>query len=152
MQNIVARGRTIPELTQVLEAKLATWFRRPTVVISAIEHRSAQATVLGRVNTPGVISLTGNERILDLIAQSGGLATSRFSGSTEELADLSGALYLRNGERLAVDFVALVKEGQHHYNLSVWPGDYLYIPSSISRKSTFLGRLAYPKQLAISMA
>ena len=90
LQGIVARGKSIASLQQELNRELLTWYQKPRVVITVLELRSQRATILGRVAQPGSVVLQGGERIIDLITATGGLATSRFSGSTEELADLSG--------------------------------------------------------------
>ena len=96
--------------------------------------------------TPGLVPLRGGERVIDLFASGGGLATSRFSGSTEELADLSGAIYLRGGEFI-LDFTALLKRGDQRWNIRVHPGDYCYVPSSLSREVYILGAVREPKLL-----
>ena len=100
------------------------------------------------MNTPGVIYLSGNERLLDIIASCGGLATSRFSGSTEELADLSAAIFIRNGRQLPVDFIAAVRSGDPRHNIIVEVDDYIYIPSSLNREVYVLGAVDLPQVVA----
>lgn len=46
----------------------------PHVTVSVIEFASQVATVLGAVGSPGVYSVYGNRRLLDVIAMAGGLA------------------------------------------------------------------------------
>lgn len=144
LAGVPAAGTSVTELTERLEAELTAWYRRPRVVVNVREWRSRTATVLGRVNKPGMVALSGGERIRDLVAATGGLAASRFSGTTEELADLTGAFYVRDGERLPIDFEALLRHGDERYNLQVHPGDYCYIPSSMSREVYVLGAVSDP--------
>ena len=134
LAGIQANGKTLNEVQDALTAGLTDWYVNPRVLISVREIRSRRATILGRVSTPGSVALGGGERVLDLVSAAGGLATSRFSGSTEELADLSGAMYIRDGVALPIDMYALVKEGDLQYNIHVHPGDHVYIPSSSAAK------------------
>ncbi|MEN9676031.1 MAG: hypothetical protein RIS76_1927 [Verrucomicrobiota bacterium] len=51
--------------------------------------------VMGRVNTPGVCPLEGPMTVIEAITPAGGLFTSRFSGTYEELADLHHSFIIR---------------------------------------------------------
>ena len=150
LPGIDVRGMTIPELQERLTKELAQWYRHPRVLINIDKIESQTVTMLGRVNKPGMIRLSGGERLADVIAMTGGLATSRFSGSTEELADLSGAMYLRQGEFIPVNFNALIKRGDTKYNIRVHSGDYCYIPSRLSREVYVLGAVGTPKSIGYS--
>ena len=147
LEGLLLSGCTLAQAQDKLETALREWYRDPRVEVTWVECRSARATVLGRVGTPQQVVLRGDERVLDLIAACGGLATSRFSGSTEELADLSGAIYIRNGEQIALDFTALIQEGDLRYNIQVHPGDRIYIPSSMSREVQVLGAVRRPQSV-----
>jgi len=74
----------------------------------------------------------------------GGLFTSRFSGSTEELADLGSSFILRKGELLPIDFLALLKKGDMTQNIYLRDGDYIYLPSALSQSVNVLGAVRMP--------
>jgi protein involved in polysaccharide export with SLBB domain len=63
--------------------------------------------------------------VLEAISKAGGLFTSRFSGTTEELADLHHSMLIRNGKPLAVDFNRLLREGDMSQNIYLRPNDYI---------------------------
>jgi len=144
------QGMSLAAAADAVTDQMRAFHRHPQLSVNLRQMVSRTATVLGRVNTPGTVPLSGSERILDLLAATGFLATSRFSGSTEELADLSGALYLRGGRQLPVDFVGLVRRGDLRHNIRVHPGDYCYIPSSLSREVFVLGAVNQPKPVGFS--
>lgn len=144
---IEATGMTVPDVQAALTRQLATYIRHPQPLVELTEQHSRTVTVLGRVNTPGVVRLRGGERVLDLLTATGGLMTSRFSGSTEDLADLSGARYIRNGDVLPLDLTALVERGDQRFNIQVHPNDYLYVPSRLSREVYVVGAVGQPRAM-----
>ena len=81
-------GVTLAESKEVLERELAKYNTGPqlSVILTAVE--SKRVWVVGRLNKSGVYPINGPTTIIEAIARAGGLFTSRFSGTTEELADL----------------------------------------------------------------
>jgi polysaccharide export outer membrane protein len=70
---IPAAARTIPEIQQAVIARLRNRAIEPQVVISLNQQHSSVVSVLGDVNTPGVLALNSvGERLLALIARAGG--------------------------------------------------------------------------------
>ena len=70
---IPSAGRTIPEIQQAVVARLRNRAIEPQVVISLNQQHSSVVSVLGDVNTPGVLALNSvGERLLALIARAGG--------------------------------------------------------------------------------
>jgi protein involved in polysaccharide export with SLBB domain len=99
------------------------------------------------LNKPGLYPLNQPTTLLEGISLAGGLFTSRFSGSTEELADLSNSFVLRDGEVLPVDLFALIKEGDMNQNIYLKDGDYVYLPSSLSQNVHVLGAVMQPQAI-----
>ncbi|HEX4067085.1 MAG TPA: polysaccharide biosynthesis/export family protein [Acidobacteriaceae bacterium] len=62
---------------QTLEANLAhgytKFFRNPEVSVTVTDYRSQPVTVIGSVNTPGVIQLRRPTRLMEVISEAGGL-------------------------------------------------------------------------------
>jgi polysaccharide biosynthesis/export protein len=134
-----AAGFTQAELTKRLTVSLSRYFREPIVEVRLTEVQSARVIVLGQVTRPGAITLRGDERVIDLIARAGGPARSDSTSEDENIADLHGAMYVRSGRLLPVDLDALMHHGDMRFNISVHPGDYLYIPSTLDRQVFVLG-------------
>jgi len=144
---VKASGLTVSELSQHLEEALKRDYSSPSVNVTLQEVRSRRAWVLGRVNKPGLYPLSQPTTLLEAISLAGGLFTSRFSGSTEELADLDNSFVLRDGEVLPVDLLALIKKGDMSQNIYLRDGDYVYLPSSLSQNIHVLGAVRLPQAI-----
>ncbi|CAA6678266.1 MULTISPECIES: polysaccharide biosynthesis/export family protein [unclassified Lentimonas] len=144
---IKADGLTVKELSHALETALRRDYSSPRVNVTLREVRSRRAWLLGRLNKPGLYPLSQPTTILEGISQAGGLFTSRFSGSTEELADLGNSFVLRDSQVLPVDLLALIKQGDMSQNIYLEDGDYVYLPSSLSQNVHVLGAVMQPKAI-----
>lgn len=144
---VEADGLTIAELGERLEIALSRDYSSPEVNVTLREVNSRRAWLLGRLFKPGLYPLTQPTTLLEGISQAGGLFTSRFSGSTEELADLSNSFVLRDGKVLPIDFLALIKQGDMSQNIYLRDGDYVYLPSSLSQNIHVLGAVMQPQAL-----
>jgi polysaccharide export outer membrane protein len=70
---IPVAGRTIPEIQQVIVARLRNRAIEPQVVVSLNTQHASVVSVLGDVNTPGALPLNSvGERLLQVIARAGG--------------------------------------------------------------------------------
>ena len=144
---VTADGKTIKELARVLESRLSEDYSSPHVNINLIEINSRRFWVLGRVFKPGLYPLQQPTTLLEAISLAGGLFTSRFSGSTEELADLGNSFVIRNGEVLPIDFEALLRKGDMSQNIYLRPDDYIYLPSALSQNVYVLGHVRQPQAI-----
>ena len=140
-----ATGLTMPDLKKQLENSLKDLYRNPQVAIVLRGVSSQRVWVLGRVNTPGLYPIENPTTVLEAISRAGGLFSSRFSGTTEELADLRHSFLVRNGEFVPVDFYALLRGGDLTQNIYLRNGDYIYLPSALSQEVYVLGAVQQPK-------
>lgn len=147
--DLVLAGLTLQEARDRLCVHLAKFIRNPEPEIRLEQALSSEVIVLGQVGKPGSVSLTGGERILDLLARTGGLAHSRFTDKIENLADVRNAIYARGQELLPIDVDALLK-GDPRFNITVHPGDYFYIPSALDRFVYVLGAVESPDLITLS--
>lgn len=70
---IPAAARTLPEIQQAIVARLRNRAIEPQVVVSLNQQHSSVVSVLGDVNTPGVVALNSvGERLLAVVARAGG--------------------------------------------------------------------------------
>lgn len=139
-------GLTLPETADRIEEELMALSTTPKeVTIQLISIDSARVYLLGRVQNPGVYVMQSPMTLLEAITMAGGTMTSDASGTTEDLADLSQSFIIRNGERLPVDFEALLREGDMSQNIYLKPDDFIYLPSSLARDIYVLGAVRQPK-------
>lgn len=140
-------GLTVTEIGVRLQEALSHDYSSPQVSVTLLEVQSRRAWILGRVNKPGLFPLQQPTTLLEGISRAGGLFTSRFSGSTEELADLKNSFVLRDGQVLPVDLLALIKQGDLSQNIYLRDGDYVYLPSSLSQNVHVLGAVLQPQAI-----
>jgi len=142
-----AEGLTQADFTKKLTEALKRDYTNPLVNISLVEVRSRRYWILGRVFDPGIFPLRQPTTLLDAVANSGGLFTSRFSGTTQELADLSNSVVIRNNDILPVNFDKLIRAGDTSQNIYLRHNDLIYLPSATSSSVLLLGAVAAPQAI-----
>lgn len=119
---VAVAGLSAEEAQRLIAEKLGEGFiRQPQVNLLVLQFQSQQASVLGQVNKPGKIGLQRASRVLDLLAEAGGLATAT-------AADSASILHA-DGSNAPVDLRALF-EGDLRQNLPVRAGDTLFVPKA----------------------
>jgi polysaccharide export outer membrane protein len=66
-------GISVQTLETNLTREYAKFFRNPEVSVTVMDYRSQPVTVIGSVNTPGVIQLRRPTRLMEVISEAGGL-------------------------------------------------------------------------------
>ncbi|MFT3990862.1 MAG: polysaccharide biosynthesis/export family protein [Luteolibacter sp.] len=140
-----AEGLTQEQFSKNLITALKRDYTNPQVNVSLAEVRSRRYWILGRVFKPGLYPLRQPTTLLEAVSQAGGLFTSRLSGTTQELADLSKSVVIRNGEILPIDFDKLIRNGDTSQNIYLRHNDYIYLPSSTSSSVLLLGAVMAPQ-------
>ncbi len=114
---IQAAGRTVADVQRQIEEALQNRAIEPQVVINLVQSRSSEIAVLGDVNQPAKFEINeSGERILDMIARAGGLATP----GIETYVTLE-----RGGRQATVLFDYLIENPEE--NIFVVPGDLIYV-------------------------
>src|SRR5882757_5525110 len=127
---IPAAARTIPEIQQAVVARLRNRAIEPQVVISLNQQHASVVSVLGDVNTPGVLGLNSvGERLLALIARAGG---PKFE-AVESYVTLQ-----RDGKRVKVLLSRVVHDPRE--NIFIRPNDVIFLTHE-SPTFTALGAL-----------
>ncbi len=112
-----AAGRTTESVQSEVQNLLANRAIEPQVLVSIVENRSRQVSVLGDVTAPAKLDISpAGERILDVIARAGGLSTP----GIETYVTLQ-----RRGREGTVLFSRLVENSVE--NIFVAPGDTIYV-------------------------
>ncbi len=127
---IPAAARTIPEIQQAIVARLRNRAIEPQVVVSLNQQHSSVVSVLGDVNTPGVLALNSvGERMLALIARAGGPKYE----AVESYVTLQ-----RDGKRVKVLLSRVVHDPRE--NIFIRPNDVIFLTRE-SPTFTALGAL-----------
>jgi polysaccharide biosynthesis/export protein len=114
---IPAAARTLPEIQQAIVARLRNRAIEPQVVVSLNQQHSSVVSVLGDVNTPGVLALNSvGERLLALIARAGG---PKFE-AIETYVTLQ-----RDGRRVRVLLSRVVHDPRE--NIFIRPNDVIFL-------------------------
>lgn len=119
--SLTVEGRSTREVETLLARRLADegFIRNPQVSVLITEYLSRKVAVMGEVARPGQYPLTQSKRVLDLLAEAGGVVTG--------LASDKAALLRADGSKVAIDLFELF-QGNPEHNVGVLPGDTLYVP------------------------
>lgn len=116
---IRAQGLTVPQLEEVIRAKLVDKAIEPQVIIALTRKAASEVTVLGDVGASQKILLgDAGERVLDAIAKAGGLRNAPY----ESLVSVT-----RNGQKATIYFNALAQNSDE--NIFLQPGDLVVVES-----------------------
>ena len=122
LNDVHAAGNTPEQLAGVLARTAAKYITDADVTVVVKEIHSRKVYVLGNVGTPGMVSLSGDMNVLQLIAVSGGLL---------EYADKENIVIIRteNGQekRLKFNYNDVLKGKNAKQNIPLQPGDTLVV-------------------------
>jgi polysaccharide export outer membrane protein len=120
--DILADGRTPAALAEDIKSALAAYIKDPVVTVIVEEIKHYKIYVLGEIGNQGVIELTRPTRLLEAIAQSGGLTP---------FADKSNVNVVRyeggREVRIRVDYRKLINGQQPELNMELKPGDMILV-------------------------
>jgi polysaccharide biosynthesis/export protein len=120
--DVQVAGMTANELGRELTLKLNSYVVNPQVTVSVVDIRSRQVYVLGQVSKPGGYPLIAPIKVLQLIAQAGGLSN---------YANRKGIVILRTSSggttKLTFNYDAVV-HGDGKQNVDLLPGDTVVVP------------------------
>ncbi len=118
LNDIQASGYTPEELAHVLSVAAVKYVDDPDVAVIVKDVRSRKVFLLGQVNTPGMIQLTGDMTVLQLIAVGGGLL---------EYADKKDIVIIRTQNkqemRFRFNYDDVLKGKNRKQNILLQPGD-----------------------------
>jgi polysaccharide export outer membrane protein len=130
--DIVAYGRIPIELRDEITKKLSKYVVKPRVTVLILEYRSRKAMILGEVGAPGLLRLSANIPLLEAISLAGGVTRN---------ADLRGAMLIRDGRIVPINFYRLLKQGDMRQNIILHPNDVILVPSNEDNKVYVLGEV-----------
>ena len=128
VENMVAVGKTSPQLARDMEAVLSEYVRSPKVNIIVTTAASAFSLVkvVGQVAHPEALAYREGMTVLDAVLAVGGL-TQFASGNRSRI------VRMENGKEtvIHVKIADLVNSGDVSQNLPLKPGDVLVVPQSM---------------------
>lgn len=136
---IPAKGRTTEEVAADIESGMAKILVTPSVLVVPKVKASQYFVILGKVNAPGVFPLNTAVTLRQAIGDAGGLAFGSYNDTTISVANLKASFVERDGQRLNIDFDALLYKGAENQNIYLRPGDYIYIASALDQEVYILG-------------
>ena len=131
-----AAGLTIEALRKDLATQLESIIRDPQVTVSVEEFRSQPVSVVGAVNTPGVLQLRGHKTLIEMLTMAGGLRadSGSFANITRDLKwgrlPLPGAQDDSTGRysTASVDLKLMMDAKDPSQNIVVCPDDVITVP------------------------
>jgi polysaccharide export outer membrane protein len=129
--SIQVAGKTTNELRGYLEEQLAVYVKEPKVTVQVVFTGSIRYYLLGQFAEPGLKYSDRPLRLLEALSLGGSVVM--------EKASLRNGYLARNGRRLPIDFLRLVREGDLSQNIKLQSGDVVMIPDNASEQAFVFG-------------
>jgi polysaccharide export outer membrane protein len=133
---IQAAGLTLPDFEKDLDKRLGSLLKEPHITITVTETLSQPVSVLGAVNTPGVHQLRGQQSVMEVLSQAGGLRPDAGYRVTVTREDAYGDLPLPNVRRDAANHTVtgelsvsdILEARNPSANIRILPHDLITVP------------------------
>jgi polysaccharide biosynthesis/export protein len=127
VDELVAQGKTPPEMARAIEQVLSKYVRDPVVTVivtSFVGPYSEQIRVVGEAARPQALPYKNKMSLLDVMIAVGGLTDFAAGNSASILRTSEG------NKQYSVRLKDLIKRGDVSANVEMRPGDILVIPQS----------------------
>jgi polysaccharide export outer membrane protein len=115
-------GLTRAQMEETLHKGYGKYMHAPDVGVSLVENKSNSIYVLGAVQNPGVLPITGQETLRRMLAMAGGI--TKDSGMFVHVSRQIG-----NEEKsYVINLAELADDPTGKLNVSVRPGDFINVP------------------------
>ena len=135
---IKASGSTPMELTSILETELKKVVKTPIVTVIVTTMTNYRIFIFGKGGPAGVITLTRETTLLELLSQLGSL----------ENADLENSYLVRNKKKIKTGFVELFEKGDFSRDIVLEPDDMLFIPDNFEKRISIVGSVMNPTTIS----
>lgn len=129
IEDIVAAGKTPPQLAREIEKRLAKYIQDPNVTVIVrgfVGPADRQVRVIGEATDPIAIPYRDNMSLLDVMIATKGL--TKYAAGNRAVIVRTGADGTR--QTIKVRLSDLIKDGDINQNIPMMPGDTLIIPQS----------------------
>jgi len=136
--DIQAAGLNPGELRKKITIKLKEFITDPNVsiIIKEINSDTVRISVGGEVNKPGSYEVHKPATLLHAISMAEGLT---------ELAELKKSYLIRQGNKVRVDFFALIKGSDISQNVFLQNNDLIYFPDNFKNRVNIVGEVEKPQ-------
>lgn len=128
--DVLAGGKTAPELAGVIKEKLAVYVRDPTVTVIVTELRSheflSRVRVTGAVRTPRSTQYRRGMTVVDAVLEAGGLNDFAAPNRTKLYRVVDG-----KPKVYSIDLGDILNSGKLETNLNLFPGDVIAVPERL---------------------
>jgi polysaccharide biosynthesis/export protein len=139
--DVIARGLTIPGLTQEITGRLSEFVKFPQVSISLRKMGGSKIVVLGEVIRPGVVAVTGAKTVLEAVGLAGGFSKDAVPSS---IVLIRGGFNSPQPQRLNLSKALQGREVQKQ-NISLQSEDVIFVPKKfIADVNYFLSQILDP--------
>lgn len=121
---VQAAGLTTSELETSLREKFRRFIHDPQITVFVEEYRSYRVSVVGYVEKPGVLEVSGDKTLLEVLAMAGGL--NKDAGRTVQLTRNVGG----EVRTAIIDLDRLSRKGDISLNVTMLPGDVVNVPKA----------------------
>jgi polysaccharide export outer membrane protein len=147
--SVYVAGMTLPQVKAAVEAQLSRYLYKPEVNVDVFAYNSKFYYVItdfaGAGESVVRLPVTGNEAVLDAIANVGGLS----SVSSKRVWIARPAPNGSGDQILPVDWLGITRRGNTRTNYQVLPGDRVFVMGNpLSKFDTSLARVLAPVERA----
>ena len=131
---IKASGLTPMQLTDTLEKAMEKVVKTPIVTVIVTSMTNYRVFVVGKGAPAGVVTLTRETTLLELLSQLGSL----------DNADLQNSYLVRNKQKIVTGFHDLFEKGNFEHDINLEPNDMLFIPDNFEKRIKVVGAVNSP--------
>lgn len=128
--HLVAEGKTIAALEQAITTAYGQILHDPHVTVAVRDFEHPYFVASGEVLRPGKYELRGDKTITEALAIAGGLTQQSKHSQVVLFRHVSPELV----ETKVIDVKHMLKHGSLREDISLQPGDYIYVPRSVISK------------------
>jgi polysaccharide export outer membrane protein len=144
---VLAGGRTIPEITTEIEERIARYKRDPHVTVALTTAASTDIVILGEVGKQASFPLVKETRIVEAIGLVGGTTAFGSDRKIRVIRTVNGVTKVMRGNLHAI------RKGDLSTNIMLEPGDFVYVPPTLwARFGYALNTLLFPFQPIMGLA
>ncbi len=140
--DVLAAGLTVFQLRDAIAKGLAKFIQDPQVTVNVSSYISHTITVLGEITTPGLISISSQQTIMEIISRAGGFGAN---------AEKNNVVVIRKQPPDAGIMTVNIKkalEGDKTQNILLKRDDVVYVPK-IEAKVVLMGEVTTPGSLQL---
>ena len=144
---VLAGGRTIPEIEAEIEERIARFKRDPHVTVALAAAMSTDIVILGEVGRQASFPLVKETRIVEAIGLVGGTTAFGWDSRIRVVRTVKGVTKVHRVNLNAI------RKGDLSTNLMLEPGDFVFVPPTPwARFGYALNTLLFPFQPIMGMA